>query len=361
MEKVKFGAVGVNSRGRGVMKSALANPNFQLKAVCDIKPQELKKAEDLFKGECGISDLECYADYDEMLKNADIDAVFVATDAICHVPFVVKALEAGKHVLSEIPAVNSLEEAKILKEAVKAHPEVKYMVAENCCYWGFIEAWKKMADDGKFGEAVYAESEYLHSADYRDLKPENYPPEHWRSFNPSIKYLTHNLGPLLYILDDECVSVSAMEPDVVYNPYVKIKKNAAALFKTRKGAIIRILISFGSFTGFDHNFRILGTRGSIMTDPTKSLNDAHSHASFSDIPGSMDDKVDIPITMTSFGTGQGGHGGADYKMISDFIKCVLEDKAPKLDVDFAIRISLPGVIAAQSIENGGNNLDIPKI
>ena len=79
------------------------------------------------------------------------------------------------------------------------------------------------------------------------------------------------------------------------------------------------------------------------------------------LSGSMDDKVDIPITMTSFGGGQGGHGGADYKMVSDFIKCILEDKAPKLDVDFAIKISLPGVIAAQSIENGGNNLEIPEI
>ena len=360
MDIIKFGAVGVNSRGRGVMKEALGNPHFKLCAVCDIKPEELKKAEELFKGEKGISDLECYADYDEMLKNADIDAVFVATDAICHVPFVVKALEAGKHVLSEIPAVNSVEEAKILKEAVLTHPEVKYMVAENCCYWGFIEAWKAMADESKFGEAVYAESEYLHSIDYRDLKPENYPPEHWRSFNPSIKYLTHNLGPLLYILDDECVSVSAMEPDVVYNPYVKIKKNAAALFKTKKGAMIRILISFGSFTGFDHNFRILGTRGSIMTDPTKSLNDAHSIASFSDIPGSMDLKVDIPVTMSSF-SGGGGHGGADFKMISDFINCIVEDKKPRLDVDFAIKISLPGVIAAQSIEEGSANLEIPKI
>lgn len=360
MKKLKFGVVGVNSRGRGVLGQVIGESDIELKAVCDIKPEELAKAKDYFENEKGVKNLECYSDYDEMLKKADIDAVFVATYAIDHVSFVIKALEAGKHVLSEIPAVNSIDEAKQLKAAVLAHPELKYMVAENCCYWGFIQAWKIMADEGKFGEAVYAESEYLHSCDYRDLKPENFPPEHWRSFNPSIKYLTHNLGPLLHILDDECVSVTAMEPDVVYNPYVKIKKNAVALFKTKKGAMIRILISFGSFTGFDHNFRILGTRGSIMTDPTKKLEDAHSFASFSDIPGSMDDKVEIPVTMTSFGKG-GSHGGADRKMILDFVNCVLNDTPVPLDVDFAIRISLPGVIAAESIAKGGMTLEIPKI
>ena len=182
MKKVKFGVVGVNSRGRGVLGQVIGEQNIELKAVCDIKPEELAKAKDYFENEKGVKDLECYSDYDEMLKNADINAVFVATYAIDHVSFVIKALEAGKHVLSEIPAVNSIEEAKKLKEAVLAHPEVKYMVAENCCYWGFIQAWKVMAEEGKFGEAVYAESEYLHSADYRDLKPENFPPEHWRSF-----------------------------------------------------------------------------------------------------------------------------------------------------------------------------------
>ena len=97
-----------------------------------------------------------------------------------------------------------------------------------------------------------------------------------------------------------------------------------------------------------------------MTAPTKKLEDAHTFASFSDIPGSMDDKVEIPVTMTSFGKG-GSHGGADRKMMLDFVNCVLNDTPVPLDVDFAIRISLPGVIAAESIAKGGMTLEIPKI
>lgn len=217
-----------------------------------------------------------------------------------------------------------------------------------------------MYDESKFGEKVYAESKYIHTKDYRDITPNDYPKSHWRTTNTAIKYLTHNLGPLLYIMNDKCVSVSALEPEAVYDPYVSIKKNGVAIFKTQKGAIIRILICFGAFVRSDNNFRIIGTRDSVETDPIKPLHDAHSFASLSDVTGSLGEKIDIPITMTSFGK-DGSHGGTDRKMFLDFIKCIIEDSTPPLDVNFAINISLPGIIAANSIEQDGKMLEIPNI
>ena len=150
-------------------------------------------------------------------------------------------MDRGLHVLSEIPTVNSIEEAKMLKNAVKSHPELKYMTGENCCYWAFIQAWKNMYDEGKLGTAVYAEAEYIHGSDIREKTQADYDPNHWRYFNPAIKYLTHDLGPLLYIMDDQCVSVSCMQPDELYNPY-RPDKNGIAIFKTKKGAVIALLL-----------------------------------------------------------------------------------------------------------------------
>ena len=194
----------------------------------------------------------------------------------------------------------------------------------------------------------------------RTFKKENYDPEHWRSYNSPVKYLTHNLGPLLYIMEDECVSVSAMQPDAIYNPYISKPQNAVALFKTKKGAVIRILISFGTYCNLDHKFRIMGTRGTIETDNVKNLSSAHSFARFSDVQGSIEQKIELPVTISSFGD-DGIHGGADKKMMLDFIDIVLNDKKVVLDVDFAINISLPGIIAQQSIEKGGKLLEIPEI
>lgn len=353
MDKVKIGVVGM-IRGAYVISEVVGEPNVEVVAICDTDPKVLADAKTRLE-KAGAANVVCYADYDTMLAEADIDAVYVVTYASDHVSFVVKALNAGKHVLSEIPTVASVEEVKILKDAVSAHPELKYMAAENCCYWGFIQAWKKMFEAGKFGDVVYAESEYLHSLKPEEIKPyEN--PNHWRRYLFAIKYLTHNLGPLLYVMDDEVVSVTCMEPDTVYNPHKLGKENGIALFKTAKGAVIRILISFGSYCKNGHRFRIMGTKGTIETGFDQTT---HSFAAFDDIPGSKEKYIDIPINDVSFGIA-GGHGGADKKMVLDFIKCIIEDKQPELDVDMGIKMSLPGIIAHDSAAQGGTALEIPK-
>ncbi|MBQ9785554.1 MAG: Gfo/Idh/MocA family oxidoreductase [Clostridia bacterium] len=355
---VKLGVVGL-IRGLNVVSDVADHPEVRITAVCDMQQERIDKAVEKL-GTLGVSNLQCYTDFEEMLREADIDAVYIATYATYHVPYVILALDAGKHVISEIPALNTLEEARALKAAVLRHPELKYMVGENCCYWAFIQTWKQMYDEGKLGEAIYAESEYIHSRDWREMRPEDYPVEHWRSFNSPIKYLTHNLGPLLYIMKDRCVSASCMVPEVKYNPYRK-DKNAVAIFRTAKGAVIRILICFDAFVGFDHNFSLIGTRGSIETDKIKRLDDAHSFARFADVPGSRDEKVEIPVALHLPDEAVRGHGGADEKMMMSFIKCIIEDKKPELDVDFAIHISLPGIIAAESAEEGGALKEIPAL
>lgn len=355
---VKLGVVGLG-RGRGVVSEIVGEKNVKLTAICDHNPEKLASAIEHFK-KMNVEDLQCYDNFDDLIKS-DIDAIFIATDAIYHVPYVIKAMDAGKHVISEIPAVNSLEEARMLKAAVKAHPELKYMCAENCCYWAFIQAWKQMYDDGKLGQAVYAESEYLHAKDFKEFKAEDYPAEHWRSYNPAIKYITHNLGPLLYIMNDKCVSVSCFEPDIRYCPYKYGPENGVAIFKTAKGAVIRILISFGAYVGFDHNFAIMGTKGTLETDKVKPLEEAHSFARLSEIPGSINEKIEIPVTLKFPGEAAGGHGGADKKMMLAFIDCIINDTEPPVDVDMGIRMSLPGIYAHESAVNGGTAIEIPDI
>ena len=356
---IRVGVVGLG-RGMSLIRDSLHEPDMRLAAICDINPQKIEDAKKILAEE-NITGYACFEDYDEMLK-ADIDAVVVATDAVRHVPFVIKAMEAGKHALSEIPAVNSLEEAKELKKCVVRHPELKYMTAENDCFMGFIEAWKMMYEDGKFGEIVYAEAEYLHSTDYREIKAERYKPDHWRSYNPAIKYITHELGPLLYIMDDHCVSVSCMVPEPIYNPYKpNYAQNGVAILKTAKGAVIRVLICFGAYVGYTHNYAMYGTRGSIEFDKSKPRLEAHSLARFSDIPGSLQQKIDIPVTCTSFGAGGTGHFGLDRKQVRAFLDAIINDTEPPINVDLGIRMALPGIFAHESYLNGGSAVEIPDV
>lgn len=218
-----------------------------------------------------------------------------------------------------------------------------------------------MHEQGLFGEISYAEAEYLHALDPEEFAPDNYPPGHWRTINPAVKYLTHELGPLLYIMNDKCVSVSGMEADTVYNPYFPdIKSTGVALIKTEKGAVIRILVSFGAYTSYDHNFRICGTKGAIETGRLEVVDDAYSYANLQSIPGTFSKKIEIPVNSAYAGESKEGHGGADHKMVAEFVRCLKTGEKPVLDVDFAINMSLPGVLAHESAVNGGTAIEIPR-
>ena len=157
--------------------------------------------------------------------------------------------------------------------------------------------------------------------------------------------------------------MTCAESEIIYNPYFPDKKNATgvATFRTEKGRILHILISFGSYTMPTHNFRILGTRGSVETDRLKKVYQAHTFANLQSIPQTFTAKHEIPITTGYEGDNNGTHGGGDRRMMQDFLRCVTEKKTPKLDVNFAIRMSLPGILAHESAQNGGIPIEIPNI
>ena len=141
---VKLGIVGLR-RGRHVGALVWHDKNVKITAVADKDVAVLAETKRMYEEEGKLSDVLYFDTYEEVLA-ADIDAVYVCTDKPLHTRHVLMALEAGKHVLSEIPVIETEEEARILLDAVRSHPELKYMTAENCNYWAHIEAWKKMRE-----------------------------------------------------------------------------------------------------------------------------------------------------------------------------------------------------------------------
>jgi len=113
------------------------------------------------------------------------------------------------------------------------------------------------------------------------------------------------------------------------------------------------------YVGYDHNFAVYGTKGSILTDKTKPLEEAHSFAKLCDTPDTFEKFTEIPVKLSENGDVY-GHGGVDGKMIRDFIECIINDTPSPIDVEMGIRISLPGIIAAESARRGGELLEIPK-
>ena len=81
-------------------------------------------------------------------------------------PQAVDVLASGKHVVSEVPACTTMEEADDLIRAVQ-ESKCFYTMAENYRYLDEVELVRRLNFDGRFGELYYGEGEYLH--DCRDL------------------------------------------------------------------------------------------------------------------------------------------------------------------------------------------------
>ena len=109
---MRWGIVGTGTHAENFMAPALlSRPETKLMAVCDV---EEKKAEE-FAQRHGIE--QRYISFEEMLKNPDLDVVWIATPNHLHARQTIQAAEAGKHILCEKPMALSIADAEAMIEA----------------------------------------------------------------------------------------------------------------------------------------------------------------------------------------------------------------------------------------------------
>lgn len=95
---------------------------------------------------------KAYGSYEEMLADKDIDVVYNPLPNHLHVPFTIKALKAGKHVLCEKPIAMNASEAQLLAKTASKYPTLKVMEA---FMYRFHPQWKKIKElitEGTLGE-----------------------------------------------------------------------------------------------------------------------------------------------------------------------------------------------------------------
>ena len=99
-----------------------------------------------------------------MIKDKEIEAIYIATDAPSHARLAIMALNHGKHVCSAVPAVFGFEaegEAEELFNAVKKSG-MKYMMNETSTFHADLYAKRMQYQAGALGKIIYSEGEYYH-------------------------------------------------------------------------------------------------------------------------------------------------------------------------------------------------------
>ena len=387
-ERVRLGFIGVGGRGTYLLGLALGFDTVEVSAVCDIKPDRLDRALGLVeksrsKRPAGYS--AGPKDYRRLLERDDVDAVVIATPMQAHAVMSVDALNAKKHVLSEVAAALTMDECWSLVHATEKSGRI-YMLAENCCYYRQNLMVLRMVGQGLFGDLTFAECGYVH--DCRDYVFEAGGQLTWRGElardHVGNLYPTHALGPVCHWLGinrgDRLVSLVAstsagkgLEHYVAKkfpadHPARKIQfavgDTTTTLIRTAQGAVIDLRYDTASARPHPSTtyFTLQGATASYKDDGTQQqiwIEDKSKGYAWEPLAG-YTREFEHPLWQQSGEkASQTGHGGADYFVVAQFVEAIRAGRPAPIDAYDAAAWSCIMPLSAASIRAGGAPQEIP--
>lgn len=396
MKPLRISIIGAGQFAQCFIPLYQAHPLVGEVSLCDELPERLAAEASRF----GIS--RVFASYDEVLSARDIDAVALFTQRWSHAPMALRALGAGKHVYSAVPAATNLDELHQLVEAV-TRTGLVYMMGETSLYYGARLFMKEKWDAGEFGRFVYGEGEYYHDMSHGFYEAFQYSggPD-WKktaSFPPML-YPTHSVAMILSVTGARATSVSCLgyadqHSDGVFDPAISLWKNPysnqSALMRTSDGGMLRVnefrrvglsggRSVRGSLYGTEGAFEEQ-TNGAIWTtremwgaEPVEDIvkcGGVHTHEQWEAV------KVDAALKgeftsgvcevhqkyrhrlPDSYKVQPNGHEGSHQFLTDDFISAVSSGRLPSVSVWDAARYNAPGIVAHDSAKREGEPLPIP--
>jgi len=177
---------------------------------------------------------------EELSRSSEVDAVLVTTPNSCHLPDVMAAIQAGKHVLCEKPMAMNADECRRMVEA--AHQKnVLLGVAQIFRFDESVNRIRELVSAGAIGKPVFARSEFSFLAGAAH-------PRKWlydaslAGAGPIFDIGVHCIDTLRYILRDEVVRVSA---SATRDPNSGTVESAAALtLEFSRETLGTVLVSF---------------------------------------------------------------------------------------------------------------------
>jgi predicted dehydrogenase len=338
--KIRVGLVGY-----GVCKFSAAfgfqdHPNVEIVAVSDLMPD---RCAGLAKeARCA----KTYPSLEELVKDDNVEAVFIATDAPSHARHCIEALNHGKHVGCAVPAVfGSLEDAEKLFEAAKKSGR-KYMMFETSAFHEDLWAMRQLYQAGALGKIIYSEGEYFH---YMPEPIDSY--KGWRIGTPPQWYPTHSNAYYVSVTGRSFTEVSclgtpsrleSLKPQ--NNAYKNPFGTEIAMFRTSEDGMSRMGVSWDTPGYGGEMGRMRGQKGSYYGKYEGTVKQLPSFK-----------RPPLPPSVAP-----GSHGGSHGYLTDEFITAILQNRTPMVDIASALNMSVAGIVAHSSAMKNGELLKIPQ-
>lgn len=400
--KMRLAFIGTGERGRAQLNVALYRNDVTITALADPHDDALQKAAEMVEKRSGKRPAlfgDGNYDYQNLLKREDVDAVYIATPWLWHVPMGVEAMEAGKAVAMEVSGATDINECWELVQTQEA-TGTPFMFMENVNYRRDVMAVMNMVRAGLFGEMIHLEGGYQH--DLRGVKfndgkspygqgvqfgqEEGYSESKWRTDHSVHRngdlYPTHGLGPVAATLNinrgNRFAYLTSMSSKarglhnyIVNHPEggenhpnadvrFKLGDVVTTMIKTVNGETITLFHDTNLPRPYSLGFRYQGTKG-LWMDLNNSLyveGEGQAHQWQSDAEYMQ--KYDHPL-WKRYGqeASTAGHGGMDFFVLHAFVEAWKREAPMPIDVYDAAALMAVTCLSEESIRQGSEPMAFP--
>ena len=346
------------------------HPDANMYAICQRNVESLNQVGDAF----GIE--KRYTDFDELLKDDQIDAVHINTPIPNHAEQSLKALRAGKHVACTVPMATTVEECRQLVEATE-ETGLTYMMMETVVYAREFLFMKELYEKGELGKIQFLKASHQQDMDGW--------PNYWPGL-PPMHYATHCVGPVLGLTRSEAEYVSCFgsgtireelhqhygSPFAVETAHIKFKDSDLSAHVYRS--------LFDTARQYRESFEVYGSKKAvewplIEGDPLVVHTAKKEEPEIPEPVTCPDYAHLLPEPIQHFTTGgvydeednqhlsftQGaGHGGSHPHLVHEFISALVEGRRPFPDVRQSANITCVGILAHESAMKGGERIPLPE-
>jgi predicted dehydrogenase len=391
---LRIGFVGVGDRGSYHLDAALGIEGVVIPAICDIKDGHLYRAKRWIE-EAGQPSPALYGksetDFVRMCETEDLDVIICATSWKWHAPVCLAAMNNGKHAVTEVPMVLTLDEAwEIVETAEKTGKWATLALEQALLESDYAMAVLNMIQKGVLGDIIHIVGGYVHDLRMVKFNPQEEP---WR-LQHSVErngnlYPDHPMNIIMAMMDinhgdrlDYLVSVSSGA--AMLNEYTKEQFGSAHPYATQKMAqgdtnvsLLRTVKGKLVTLNFDTNtphprgiYRIQGSKGVFLTS-----RGVGSHIYVDGISPESHEWEDAekwlqeyqhplvknynPAVRESAIRGHGGHGTATPLTWHLLVKALREDKMPFFDVYDSVTSSAVSPLSEMSVANKGQSVSFP--
>lgn len=379
---VRVGVIGVGARGTFLLETMLGFPNVAVPAVCDININATNHAQDLVEQKTGKRPTAYNTDWKNLCQRDDLDAVVIATPWEWHAQMAIESMRHGKYVGVEVPACQTIADAWELVR-VSQQTGMPCMMLENVNYFRNTLAATRMIREGVFGEVLHAEVGYQH--DCRNLAFTDDGQLSWRGKHMAEKngnlYPTHPIGPVAWWMDinrgNRFVRLSSISSKALgLREYAKHKFGAdhplakrdykggdlnTTLIETANGMTVTLYYTLTTPRPYDMIFRMQGTKGIFEGQLDRICLEGVSPNDAWEPFANYQTKYEHPIwrELGEEAAKNGGHGGCDYIMVSEFLKAVRERTQTPQDVYDAATWSAIVALSMESVAKNGQVVEFP--